>query len=131
MFVDASAVIAIIAQEDDWRSLAARLAQADRVYVSPLAIWEAVAGLVRKARIPFEEAEELVDRFVKETRAQFIEISAGIGQEALRASRLYEKGRHPAELNFGDCFAYACARDYDVPLLFKGDDFSRTDIAVA
>ena len=47
------------------------------------------------------------------------------------AYQQWGKGNHPAGLNFGDCFAYACARTHGVPLLFKGDDFARTDIAVA
>lgn len=131
MFIDASAMIAIIAQEEGWEALAARLAQAAKIYVSPLAVWEAVAGLARQARIPFEDAEALVDRFAEETRAQTITISAAIGHEAIQASRLYGKGRHRADLNFGDCFAYACAKVYCLPLLFKGNDFVHTDIAVA
>jgi ribonuclease VapC len=131
MFVDASAIIAIITQEDDWESLAARLAQASKIYVSPMAVWEAVAGLAREARIPFEDAEALLDRFVEETKAQMITISAAIGREAVRASRLYGKGRHRASLNFGDCFAYACSKTHRLPLLFKGNDFVHTDITVA
>ena len=47
---------------------------------------------------------------------------------ARTAFRTYGKGRHPAGLNFGDCFAYALAKSKEAPLLFKGDDFSRTDI---
>jgi ribonuclease VapC len=61
--------------------------------------------------------------------AQIIQISASIGREALTASRLYGRNRHPADLNFGDCFAYACAKAYRIPLLYKGDDFAQTDLA--
>ncbi|MEF2550646.1 type II toxin-antitoxin system VapC family toxin [Aurantimonas sp. A2-1-M11] len=50
---------------------------------------------------------------------------------AIEAYARYGKGRHPAALNFGDCFAYACARHFNLPLLFKGDDFARTDIRPA
>jgi ribonuclease VapC len=50
---------------------------------------------------------------------------------ALDAFRRYGKGRHPAALNFGDCFAYACAKHHKVPLLHKGNDFSQTDILTA
>jgi len=50
---------------------------------------------------------------------------------ARRAARLYGKGRHPARLNFGDCFAYACAKILGVPLLCKGNDFAQTDIKLA
>ena len=50
---------------------------------------------------------------------------------AIDAYARFGKGRHPAGLNFGDCFAYACARHFDVPLLYKGDDFALTDIRAA
>lgn len=50
---------------------------------------------------------------------------------AVEAYARFGKGRHKAGLNFGDCFAYACARHFDVPLLYKGDDFAKTDIATA
>lgn len=130
MFVDASAIIAIIAQEEGWESLASRLSQAPRTLVSALSVWEAVIGLSREAQIPFEQAEALVDRFVEETKAEMVEIGATIGREALRASRLYGRGRHRASLNFGDCFAYACAKARGTPLLFTGNDFVHTDITV-
>lgn len=131
MFVDASSVISIIAQEDDWELLAKSIARAEEVYVSPLSIWESVSGLAKRRDWTFEESEQLVRDFLNETAAQLVEIDAEIGREALNASRLYGKGRHKAALNFGDCFAYACAKVLDVPLLFKGDDFSKTDIQAA
>jgi len=56
---------------------------------------------------------------------------AEIGQTAVQAFERFGRGRHPARLNMGDCFAYACAKTLAVPLLFKGDDFSQTDVAVA
>lgn len=131
MFVDASAIVGIFAQEDDWELLSGRLEQAQQVYVSPLSIWEATVGLARKRRWTFEEAEQLVRRFVEEVDASIIPIDDEIGREALRASHLFGKGRHEAELNFGDCFAYACARVKGLPLLFKGLDFPKTDIKIA
>lgn len=69
--------------------------------------------------------------FRREGRAQIIPITAEIGTLAVEASRLYGRGRHKADLNFGDCFAYACARSRGVPLLFKGEDFIHTDIEAA
>ena len=60
-----------------------------------------------------------------------VPITAEIGRGALSAFERYGTGRHPAALNMGDCFAYACARQLDMPLLFKGDDFPLTDITVA
>lgn len=59
------------------------------------------------------------------------EVSAETRHEAIRAYARYGKGRHAAALNFGDCFAYACARAAKVPLLYKGDGFPQTDIETA
>ncbi|OWJ69059.1 type II toxin-antitoxin system VapC family toxin [Inquilinus limosus] len=60
-----------------------------------------------------------------------IQISASIGQEAAAAFNCYGRGRRKADLNMGDCFSYACAKAYRLPLLFKGSEFPHTDIAVA
>jgi ribonuclease VapC len=131
VFVDASALIAILAIEDGWQSLLTRLEGARKVFVSPLSVWEATVGMAKQKRCPFEEAEAIVREFLDDFDVKLVAIDDEIGQEALRASRLYGKGRHKAALNFGDCFAYACARVLDVPLLFKGDDFALTDIRPA
>ena|SRR5665213_3596651 len=131
MFVDASAIIAIIAGEPDRLSLSARLAQATAIYVSPIVVYEATMGLVRQRACAIEDAEKLVGLFVEEIRADMIDIGAGIAREAARAFGRFGRGKHKADLNMGDCFAYACARERDLPLLFKGNDFVHTDIEVA
>ena len=101
------------------------------MYLSPIVICEATAGLARKRACPIERARILVDLFIEETSTEIIEISATVGQEAIEAFRIYGKGRHKADLNMGGCFAYACARTHGIPLLFKGNDFGHTDIVVA
>jgi ribonuclease VapC len=131
MFLDASAVIAIIARESDAAALAGRLRQANEVYTSPIAVYEAVLGLVRIGNAPIQDAQAVLDRFLEEMRAQITPITAEIGRGALTAFKRYGRGRHPAGLNMGDCFAYACARTLDIPLLCKGDDFPLTDITIA
>jgi ribonuclease VapC len=79
----------------------------------------------------FAAAEDEVEAFVSRFSVQLIPITAEIGTLAVDASRRYGRGRHKADLNFGDCFAYACARERGVPLLFKGEDFVHTDIEAA
>ncbi len=79
----------------------------------------------------FDEAERVVNSFLDAMEVATVDVTAQIGQEALRAARLYGKGRHPTRLNFGDSFAYACAKILDVPLLCKGDDFPQTDVKLA
>ncbi|MGA3403371.1 MAG: type II toxin-antitoxin system VapC family toxin [Acetobacteraceae bacterium] len=131
MFVDASAIVAILVSEDDADSLAARLGQARDVHTSAMAIWEASVGVARATNMSLDDATHLVDRLLVEANATVVPIDMATGQEALRAYARYGKGRHPAALNMGDCFAYACARQLATSLLCKGNDFPRTDIEVA
>jgi ribonuclease VapC len=131
MFIDASAIVAILADEPDGPALTSRLARNGRSYTSPLALYEAVLGLARSLRVPVAAAQSELDTFVSETGAEIIAINPAIGRIAIAAFERYGRGRHPAQLNMGDCFAYACARALGVPLLYKGDDFPKTDIATA
>lgn len=131
MFLDASAVIAIIAGEPDADSLQARLDKAEAVQVSAIVIYESVLGLARVGAVPIDDARSLVDRFLDEVDAEILSIDATIGRRAIDAFARFGKGQHPAALNLGDCFAYACAEASQMPLLCKGDDFRRTDIVLA
>ena len=131
MFLDASAIVAILVEENDAALLTRRLEQSTQLCTSPIAIYEAVAGVARIYRITIRAAETILDRFLDAARVQIVPITAEIGGAALSAFDRYGRGRHPAALNMGDCFAYACARQLELPLLFKGDDFPLTDIPVA
>jgi ribonuclease VapC len=131
MFVDASAMIAIIADEPERSAFEAQLGGAGRVYTSALAVYEAVTGIARVRRLSIADAQSALDRFVGDVSAELVPITREIGRAAIQAFERYGRGRHPARLNMGDCFAYACAQTLAVPLLFKGDDFSHTDVAIA
>ncbi len=131
MFLDASAIIAIIAMEDDAGNLAGRLSQARRIETSALAMFEAAAGLARIANAPPYDAMAVVERFLSEIQAIVVPMDHSTARLAIEAFQRFGKGRHPAGLNMGDCFAYARARQSDLPLLCKGNDFPRTDIALA
>lgn len=85
----------------------------------------AVTG--RKSRQGWADLDELV----KALKITVVQFGAAELVEARRAFDVYGKGRHPARLNFGDCIAYGTAKVRDLPLLYKGDDFARTDIASA
>ena len=130
MVVDASAIIAIIAEESDGPSLAARLAKADAVWMSAITIYETVVGLAKQDR-SLDLAKKLVDMFIVNARVQIVPIDLAISLAAVEAYAAYGKGRHRAALNMGDCFVYACAKSLGAPLLFKGNDFGHTDISVA
>jgi ribonuclease VapC len=131
MFLDASAIIAVVARESDASGIAARLGQARKVYTSPIAVYEAVVGLARLGNASIPDAKAVLDRFLEEVRAEVAPITAEVGRGAIKAFDRFGNGRHPAKLNMADCFAYACAQELQVPLLFKGDDFPQTDIMVA
>jgi ribonuclease VapC len=131
MFLDASAMIAIIAREVEAAALAARLGQAAQLYTAPIAIYEAVLGLARVGQMPIPDAAAILDRFLEEAAVRIVPITTEIGRDAVSAFARFGKGRHAADLNMGDCFAYACARSIDAPLLFKGSDFPQTDIRAA
>lgn len=131
MFVDASAIIAILVEEDDAASLTKRLEQGVAACTSSVAIYEAVLGVARVRNVPILAALTILDRFLEQAAVRVISITPEIGRGAVSACERYGKGRHPARLNMGDCFAYACARALDVPLLYKGNDFVQTDITAA
>lgn len=131
MFVDASAIIAILTYEPEKEHFETTLKNSDEIITSPLAIYEAVLGVMRKLSCSIGDAQRAVADFLKEAEAEIANIDEGIGDMALGAFRRFGKGRHRAALNMGDCFAYACAKAHGVPLLFKGDDFIHTDIEPA
>ncbi|CAN7630842.1 type II toxin-antitoxin system VapC family toxin [Mesorhizobium sp. LjRoot246] len=137
MFVDASVIVAILNREPGWEELVKRLSGfAGQSYVSPLVRFEATQALARAAagsRKPTAEAllkaRDLVDQFIVEIGGENVVIGEDIGFHAINASARYGKAvGHQADLNFGDCFAYACAKSLDVPLLYKGNDFLLTDL---
>jgi ribonuclease VapC len=131
MFLDASAIIGIVAMEADAASLTGRLAQARRPQTSAVAVFEAAAGLARIANAPAIDALALVERFLSEIGATVMPMDQAVAGVAVAAFDRFGTGRHPAALNMGDCFAYACARQLGAPLLCKGNDLPRTDISLA
>jgi ribonuclease VapC len=131
MFVDASAIIAILARESDSTSLAARLGRAPATFVSPIVLYESVLGLSRARNISLADAEAALDQFLVETGAEIVPLDAELARDAIEAFDRFGKGRHTAGLNMGDCFAYACAQRLQVAMLFKGNDFPHTDVIVA
>ncbi|MBN4094610.1 MULTISPECIES: type II toxin-antitoxin system VapC family toxin [unclassified Methylobacterium] len=131
MFVDASAIVAIVAGEPGHRALLDRLRDGSVRLTSGVAVYEAVLAIARLQAVPPEVAREIVDDFLDAAGVTRVPIAEAEARLAVMAHARYGKGRHPARLNLGDCFAYACARVHDVPLLYVGDDFSQTDIRSA
>lgn len=140
MLVDASALVAILNEEPDWQVLAARMAAAEGTCrITPLVRFEATAAIARAAAEAagstrpspdlVARARGLVDELLLEIGATEIPITPEIGSAAIAAAQTYGKlVGHPASLNFGDCFAYAAAKTEACALLYKGNDFARTDL---
>ncbi|MBY0566512.1 MAG: type II toxin-antitoxin system VapC family toxin [Hyphomonadaceae bacterium] len=131
MFIDASALTAILTSEQDARELLARMQSSNQRLTSPLAIWETTIAVARRLGLEIKDAHLAVEDFLKLANVEVCAVPAETRDLAIDAYARYGKARHPAALNFGDCFAYACARAAKAPLLYKGDDFPQTDIETA
>jgi ribonuclease VapC len=132
MFVDASAMVAILTGEEEDIALFQCLEAAVQPITSALAIFETASAVCRKKGLSVDVAEAEVRGLLAHARIRVVPLADAEAHGALAAYARYGKGRgHPAQLNMGDCFAYACARAHDVPLLFIGNDFSQTDIPSA
>jgi ribonuclease VapC len=140
MFLDASVVVAILAREDGWEEIYERLeAERGQLHHSPLVRFEATIALLRHVNATsetaskgslFAKAEQIFDDFVAAFSSCEIAVDEAIGRGALAAARTYGKVvGHKAQLNFGDCFSYAAAKSLGVGLLYKGGDFTLTDLA--
>ena len=130
MFVDASAIVAILTGEPEADALTDQLEATTNAITSPIAIFEAALGVRRKRRMSVAAAEEHVRSFLDVAAIDCLPVTSPDATTALDAFARYGKGSaHPAQLNLGDCFAYAMAKNRDRPVLFKGDDFNRTDLA--
>ena len=128
IFVDASAMIAMMAGERDADALADRLEANEQRLCSALSVWETIAGLCRIYTFSVRSARARVESFVKLNDLKLVGIGERELELATQAYAEFGKGRHPAGLNMGDCFAYACAKANRAMLLFTGDDFSKTDV---
>ncbi len=131
MYVDASALCAVFLREEDCDTFEAKLVAASGAITSAISVWEAVRGVVRETGRDVGEARAELEAYLEGAEIVLVPIGGPELEAALSAFARFGKGRHPARLNMGDCFAYACAKTHRVPLLFKGDDFSQTDIPVA
>lgn len=129
MFVDASALIAILTEEAEADHFLNSVGKTTGCITSPVAVFEAILGICRKRRANVDIISAVVRDFLARARIDCVPLAYEDADAALAAHGKYGKGRgHPAQLNMGDCFAYAVAKNRAVPLLFKGDDFAKTDI---
>ncbi len=128
MVIDTSAVIAILQDEPERRAFNEAIEAAERRIMSVVSFVE--ASMVIETRQGADGVRAL-DLFIAKAGIELAPVDKDQAHAARVAFRDYGKRRHPAGLNFGDCFPYALARTMGEPLLFKGSDFSMTDISVA
>ena len=128
MVVDTSAIIAILLDEPERGKFAKVLETSRDRRVSTVSLVE--TSIVIETRLGAAGIREL-DQLLKEASLETVGFDHEQALLAREAYRLFGRGRHPAALNFGDCCTYALASALGEPLLFKGDDFSQTDIASA
>ena len=126
MVIDTSALVAILQSEPERREFVLAIEQAEQRVLSAVSFVE--TSIVIGSRYGPEGLRDL-DLFIGKARIEIVSVEEEQAQVARRAFMQYGKGNHPARLNLGDCFSYALAKVRGEPLLCKGGDFVRTDIA--
>ena len=128
MVIDTSALIAILLQEQDAVRLAEAIEAGSPLLLSAASLFE--ASMVIESRKGEAGGREL-DLLIYRSGIEVVAVDQDQAETARQAWRRFGKGRHPAALNYGDCFSYALAKSRRLPLLFRGNDFARTDIEAA
>ena len=128
MIVDASAILAVVLREADAGRFLDAMLSGERPRMS-VANWFEATMVVDGRRDPVASSE--FDDVMRLAEIGLEQVTLEQAAAARLAWRNFGRGQHPARLNFGDCFAYALAKCSGEPLLFKGDDFSQTDIEPA
>jgi ribonuclease VapC len=128
MIIDSSALVAVLRKEPEAAALVRAMLRDPRRVMSAANLLE--AGIVVDQQLGLSAGRRL-DAFVERAGIEIAPVTEAQVRLARQAYIDFGKGNHPAGLNFGDCFAYALAKATGEPLLFKGDDFARTDIVPA
>lgn len=126
--VDTSALVAILEDEPESADFSSYIDRVDYACVSAASVIEASLVVYRRKSL---SGLHLLDRLLEQLRLDIVPLTHVHIAQARHALVAYGKGRHPAGLNFGDCFAYALAKETGYPLLYKGEDFAQTDIVSA
>ncbi|NMF82624.1 type II toxin-antitoxin system VapC family toxin [Nodosilinea sp. P-1105] len=126
--VDTSALIALLLQESEAEQIAGILSMARTIRITaPNLLETAIVAITRRGEKGYDQLQAMLKRL----EVEVVACDGALVEIAIQAWQQYGKGRHPAGLNFGDCFSYALAKQQSTPLLFKGEDFSQTDLLSA
>ena len=125
MVIDSSAIIAVLLNEANAAQIAEAIDSGSQRLLSAASLLEASITIESRKG---EAAGRELDLLIYRAAIEVVAVDQNQAEIARIAWRRYGRGRHPAGLNYGDCFSYALARSRGLPLLFQGEDFSRTDI---
>ena len=126
--VDTSAIIAVLYREPGFDRFVRAIAEAESCFLSAVGYFEAAMVLIGRSE---PEAAIELDSFVERSAIELVPFDDEQAKQARDAFIRFGKGRHPARLNFGDCVSYALAQVRGLPLLYKGEDFAKTDVISA
>jgi len=125
MVLDTSAILAILLEEPEAAEFV-RLIGEDRVRLCSAVTFVEASIVLRNRK--GERGQQKLDQFLRRARVQIMAMDVKQAEAARGAYEKFGKGKHPAGLNLGDCFSYALAKTANEPLLFKGNDFTQTDV---
>lgn len=128
MTLDSSAIVALLREEPGHEELERKMLEAETLVIGAPTLFETEIVVVRRGG---QRGEAAVSDFREKFDLVVIPFDEEHSDVAAKAFDRFGKGRHPAALNYGDCMTYATARLAEQPLLFKGDDFARTDLEAA
>ncbi|MDX8466439.1 type II toxin-antitoxin system VapC family toxin [Mesorhizobium sp. VK23B] len=130
MFVDAAAIVAMLSNEAEAERCARAVVDASAPFTSAIAVWEAAMALARpeKLAIPVARSAEIVSRFLEERAIALRELPPASEAASLSVEAASRFRNNAIRLNMADCFHYACARYYAVPMLSTADEFRLTDL---
>lgn len=128
IFIDTSAIIAILAKEPEAEAFTVQLDSEPDVCTSTVVVLEAVMRLSTMVNAEPETIQLVVTDWMASKAVNIVAVDTATLGHAVDAFARYGKGRHPARLNFADCLSYACAKTAGAKLLYKGNDFAQTDL---
>jgi len=126
--IDTSAIVAVLKEEAEAKTFAEIIVEAERCFLSAVGFFETSMVMIGRGR---PELVDGLDALVERRGIEIVSFDRELARESRAAFIRFGKGRHPAGLNFGDCVSYAMAQARGLPLLYKGEDFAKTDVVSA
>jgi len=126
--IDTSAMVAVLKREAEAETFLEIMVEAERCFLSAVGHFETSMVMIGRGE---PELADGLDAFVEQRAIEIVSYDRELARESRDAFIRFGKGRHPAGLNFGDCVSYALAQAHGLPLLYKGEDFAKTDVVSA